>query len=145
MAEAKGVRWVWLKVMYIWTIVIGGAFGLLMVLAPDTAHAMFNDPCDPATYGMLGSAFMAFGLVSVLGLRAPLRFVPVLFFQLIYKAIWFIGVVLPLGITGKLTADIMFSVVIFGLTIVGDLIAIPFAYIWAKQPIARTSTSAAPG
>ena len=145
MAEAKGVRWVWLKVMYIWTIIIAGGFGLMMILAPDTAHAMFNDPCDPATYGMLGSVFMAFALVSILGLRAPLKFVPVLFFQLIYKAIWFVGVVLPLGIAGKLTADVMSSVVIFGLTIVGDLIAIPFAYILAKQPITRPDTSPAPG
>lgn len=144
MAEAKSVRWVWLKVMYIWTIVIAGGFGLLLILAPDTAHTMFNDPCDPATYGMLGSVFLGFGLVSILGLRAPLNFVPVLFLQLIYHAIWLVGVVLPLGIAGKLTVDVISSVVLFVLTIVGDLIAIPFAYIWAKQAIARASTSAAP-
>lgn len=135
--EAKNVRWVWLKVMYIWTIVIAGVFGLLLVLAPDTAHAMFNDPCDPATYGMLGSVFLAFALLAILGLRSPLKFVPVLLLQLVYKVIWFVGVVLPLGIAGKLTADVISSVVIFALTIVGDLIAIPFAYVWAKESIAR--------
>ena len=145
MVEAKGVRWVWLKVMYIWTIIIAGGFGLMMVLAPDAAHAMFNDPCDPSTYGMLGSVFIAFALLSILGLRAPLKFVPVLLLQLTFKVIWFVGVVLPLGIAGKLTADVISSVVIYALTIVGDLIAIPFAWVLAKQSIARPGTSPAPG
>jgi hypothetical protein len=117
--------------MYIWTIVIAGLFGLMFIFAPETVKSMYNESCDPLPYGMLGSIFLAFGLMAILGLRAPVKFVPVLLMQLAYKVIWFIGVVLPFLIAGRATPDIL-TVVIFALTIVGDLIAIPFSYVLAK-------------
>ena len=133
MSEVKGVRWGWLRAMYIWTIVIAGGIGLGIIFVPSTVLSMFNAACDPVTYGISGSVFVAFALLAVLGIRAPLKFVPILLLQLTYKVVWFIGVIFPLLIAGKLSSDAITTIVIFALTIVGDLIAIPFPHIFAKQ------------
>jgi len=69
----------------------------------------------------------------ILGLRSPLKFVPVLLLQLSYKTIWFIGVVLPLWITAHFPGYAIPTVIIFATFIVGDLIAIPFSYVFAKE------------
>jgi len=133
MSEVKGVRWCWLKVMYIWTIVIGGGFGLGIVFVPEQMKSMLNDSCEPALYGIMGSVFLVFGLLSILGLRDPLKFVPILLFEMTYKALWLVGVFLPLLITGRFATDKILIVVIFVLSIIGCLIAIPFRYVFAKQ------------
>ena len=75
-----------------------------------------------------------FGLVSVLGLRSPLKFAPILLLQLTYKVIWFIAIVLPLLVAGRLPNFAILMSVLFASFIVGDLIAIPFPYVFAKQP-----------
>jgi hypothetical protein len=88
MAPPEGVRWGWLKVMYIVTIVVAGGYGLGIIFFPDQMKSIFHTSCDPIPYGIVGSVFLAFGLLAVLGLRAPLKFVPVLLLQLTYKIVW---------------------------------------------------------
>jgi hypothetical protein len=132
MASPKGVRWGWLKFMYIVTIVIAGGYGLGIIYAPDQMKLIFHTSCDPVPYGIVGSVFLAFGLLAVLGLRAPLKFAPVLLLQLTYKLIWLFGVIAPLLISGKFSAKYIPIVVLYVLTVVGDLIAIPFREMFAK-------------
>jgi len=88
---------------------------------------------DPIVFGVFGSVYLSFALLSILGLRSPLKFSPVLLLQLSYKVIWFIGVVLPLLATGNLPSYALVYVVIFASYIVGDVIAIPFSYIFARE------------
>lgn len=136
MSQPNGVRWGWLKLMYIMTIITAGGFGLGMILIPERFKSMFNENCDPVNYGILGSVYLAFGLLAILGLRAPLKFVPILLLQLTYKLAWFIGVFFPLTLREGFSSDMIVTVVIFALTIIGDLIAIPFPYIFSKQSVA---------
>ena len=84
--------------------------------------------------GIVGSVYLAFGILSILGLRSPLRFVPVLLLQLCYKSIWLIEVIPPVVIAGRFPRYALSMVIIFATYIIGDLIAIPFSYILAKQP-----------
>ena len=119
--------------MYLVTIVIAGGYGLGIIFVPDAMKSIFHTSCDPIPYGIVGSVFLTFGLLAVLGLRAPLKFVPVLLFQLIYKSIWVVGVILPLIVAGSFSAKYTPTVVLFILVMVGDLIAIPFRYVFAKQ------------
>jgi hypothetical protein len=70
----------------------------------------------------------------VLGLRAPLKIAPVLVLQLSYKVIWFVGVILPLLISGQFPPYAILFVAIFASFIIGDLIAIPFPYVYGKEP-----------
>ncbi|HUW81678.1 MAG TPA: hypothetical protein VMZ31_02635 [Phycisphaerae bacterium] len=131
--DAK-IRWAWLKGMYIYTIVGAGGFGLGMIAIPDRITSMFKWPVsEPIALGIVGSVYLAFALLSVLGLRSPLQFVPILLLQLCYKSIWFVGVIVPLVIAKEFPAYAICTMMIFATYIIGDLIAIPFSYVFAKQ------------
>jgi hypothetical protein len=120
--------------MYWYTIIGAGSFGLGIILIPDTMRSIFGWPDqDPIVYGITGSVFLAFGLISVLGLRSPLKFVPILLLQLCYKSIWIVGVILPMLVLGDFPSYGILSLVIFLTYIVGDLLAIPFSYVFTKQ------------
>ena len=134
MSQNNNVRWGWLKGMYIYTIVGAGGFGLGIIIIPDVVRSTFGWPGqDPIVFGVFGSVYVAFGLLSILGLRSPLKFTPVLLLQLCYKVVWFIGVLLPILFAGKFQSYALMYVVIFATYIIGDLIAIPFSYVFAKQ------------
>ena len=134
MSQDIKIRWGWLKGMYIYTIVGAGGFGLGMIVMPEMIKSMFRWPVEePIALGTLGSVYISFGLLSIFGLRSPLKFVPVLLLQLCYKSVWLIGVLLPLLITTQFPNYALFFVIIFATYIIGDLIAIPFSYVFAKQ------------
>ncbi len=134
MSEDINVRWGWLKGMYIYTIVGAGGVGLGIIFMPDVIRSIFCLPGqDPIVFGVTGSVYLSFALLSILGLRSPLKFVPILLLQLSYKVVWFIGVILPILVAAKLPTYAILYVVIYATYIIGDLIAIPFSYVFAKQ------------
>lgn len=134
MSKDVRVRWGWLKAMYIYTIIGAGGLGLGIIIAPDVVRSMFGWPAqDLIVLGICGSVYLAFGLLSILGLRSPLKFSPVLLLQLTYKLLWFIGVILPLLLKGSLPQHAVVYMVIFATYVIGDLIAIPFSYVFNKQ------------
>jgi hypothetical protein len=128
------VRWGWLKFMYIYTVVGAGAFGLGMVFVPDVIISMFKFPSqDPIVFGAFGCMLVSSGILALFGLRSPLKFAPLLLFQLCYKLIWFIAVLLPFLLVNEMQMYVVVFIVIFASYIIGDLIAIPFSYIFAKE------------
>ena len=92
-------------------------------------HAGAWDPVK----GVAFSFWAALSALSVLGLRYPLKMVPLLLLQMLYKSIWVIGVALPLWYTFRsieLTR-------IMGMGAVVDLIVIPWPYVianYVKKP-----------
>ena len=135
MTKDGKIRWGWLKGMYIYTIAGAGMFGLGMLVVPEVVKTAFQLPVnEPVAFGVIGSVYAAFGLLSLLGLQSPLKFAPLLLLQLCYKTIWFVCVLLPLLITGHFPAYGITMVVIFATYIIGDLIAIPFSSVFAKEP-----------
>lgn len=134
MAKDINVRWGWLKFMYIYTIVGAGVFGLGIIFKHSIEQSIFSWPSqDPIVFGITGSTYLSFALLSILGLRSPLKFAPILLLQLSYKVIWFICVILPILIAGKFPTYAILYVVIYATYVIGDLIAIPFSYVFAKQ------------
>lgn len=134
MARDERIRWGWIKGMYIYTIVGAGGFGVGMLVFPEAIKAWFRWPVnEPIAFGVIGSVYAAFGVLAALGLRSPLKFAPMLLMQLCYKSIWFIGVLAPLVITEHFPAYGLTMVLIFATYIVGDLIAIPFSSLFAKE------------
>jgi hypothetical protein len=135
MSKDIDVRWGWLKGMYIYTIIGAGAFGLAIITMPGVMETIFGWPNQDRiiSFGVTGSVYLSFALLSILGFRSPLKFAPILLLQLCYKIVWFIGVVLPMLFAGKFQIYGLLYVVIFATYIVGDLIAIPFSYVFAKQ------------
>jgi hypothetical protein len=134
MSNEVSVRWGWLKAMYVLTIIFGGGFGFAALFVPAVVRSQFRFPAqDPASLGLYGSYALAAGLVAILALRSPLKFVPLLFVQLIYKPIWLVVVAMPLFIKGQFPFYIVVNSVIFLTFIIGNLIAIPFSYLFAKK------------
>jgi hypothetical protein len=134
MPKELKVRWGWLKGMYIYTIIGAGGVGLGIVVMPDGMRSIFGFPSqDPIVFGLCGSVYVAFGLLSILGLLSPLKFSPILLLQLCYKVVWFIGVILPILFAGKFPNYALIYVVVYATYIIGDMIAIPYSYVFAKQ------------
>ena len=140
MGDISKIRWRWLQFMYLYTIFGAGGFGLTILVAPERMKVLFQWPGDePIALSIVASVYLALGILSVFGLRDPLKFVPVLLLQLCYKMVWFIGVVAPLLVTGRFPGYAVLTAVIFATYVVGDLIAIPFSYVFAshrRPPIA---------
>ncbi|HYA13589.1 MAG TPA: hypothetical protein VEF33_04540, partial [Syntrophales bacterium] len=89
MSRNINVRWGWLKGMYIYTVIGAGGFGLGIIVIPGIMQSILCLPTqDPITLGVTGSVYFSFALLSILGLRSPLKFVPVLLLQLSYKVVW---------------------------------------------------------
>jgi hypothetical protein len=128
------IRWGWLKVMYMYTLVVSGGMGLGMILFPDTIQSILRfPPQDPVMLGACGSIFLALGLISLMGLRSPLKFASVLLLELVYKPIWLVAVALPLFLEGRFPFYVVTMSAIFITFIVGDLIAIPFSHLFRNR------------
>jgi len=128
------IRLGWLRFMYIFTIISAGGTGLGMVFLPDIMESVFGFPSqDPIVSGAYGCMLISSGILAALGLRSPLKFVPLLLFQLFYKPIWFAAVLLPFLLANELQMYVIVFIVIFAFFIIGDLIAIPFSYILSKE------------
>ncbi len=134
MDGTASVRWGWLKVMYVYTIFGAGGFGLGVLLFPDKILSALRFPAqDPVTLGLYGSVALASGLAAILALRSPLKFVPLLLLQLIYKPIWLAVFAIPLFIKGQFPLYVVFVSAVFLTYIIGNLIAIPFSYLFSKN------------
>jgi len=134
MDEHQKIRWGWLRIMYVFTLVVAGSIGLGLVFMPGTVIKVFGFPeQDLVNLGIVGSTNIAFGILSILGLRAPLKFVPVLFLQLCYKIIWILGIFLPLLLKANMPNHAVMLLIIFLAFIIGDCIAIPFPYLFSKE------------
>jgi len=125
------IRWHWLRFMYVYTAIVAGSFGLGAILAPSGVQSILDMTAqDPVVFGLNGSIFLTFGLVSILGVRAPLKYCSLLLVELVYKLIWLCGVVVPLALRGEFPASSIVQVLVFATFVLGDLVAIPFRYMF---------------
>jgi hypothetical protein len=84
-------------------------------------------PWDPVR-AVAWSCWAALSILSGLGLRYPLKMLPLLLMQLFYKSVWMVAVALPLWSTFRsveLTRVMGFGAVV-------DLIVIPWPYVFAN-------------
>jgi hypothetical protein len=128
------IRWGWLKGMYIYTIFGAGGTGLAMLLFPGTIQSTLRyPPQDPAVFALYGSALLASGLAAIPALRWPLKFLPLLFIQLIYKPVWLAVIAIPLFVRGEFPLYVVFISAVFVTYIIGNLIAVPFSYLFSNK------------
>src|SRR5208282_1618931 len=81
---------------------------------------------DPVK-GVAFSFWAALSVLSGLGLRYPLKMVPLLLLQLVYKAVWLVAVALPMWSVVRST-DLGHAMAI---GVVVDLVCIPWPYVLA--------------
>jgi hypothetical protein len=102
--------------MYAYTIVGAGGIGLALLVTPNTAMSFLGIPTEePIVAGVAYSACVAFGILSILGLRSPMKFVPVLLLQFAYKVVWFTAVIALRAVTGALPSFGFTMIAIFAL------------------------------
>jgi NADH:ubiquinone oxidoreductase subunit K len=87
-------------------------------------------PWDPLR-GVAFSFWAAYATLMILGLWNPLKMVPLLLLQLLYKSVWLLAVALPLAKAGPLDATAAQLVRIFVIAVVADLVVIPWPYVIA--------------
>ncbi len=134
MSEDVNVRWGFLKFMYAYAGISVAGFGLIILIIPDQFSSLLGAPSfEPVVWGICGSVWTGLGLLCFLGLRDPLKFLPLLLFQVVYKSIWYLAVWLPLLIMGQFPAWGLLTVLLFWTYIVGNIIAIPWSYLFKKS------------
>jgi hypothetical protein len=127
------IRWGWLKIMYLYTIFGAGGLGFAMLFFPSAVQSIFGFPAqDPIVFKLYGSFLLASGLMAIPALRSPLKFVPLLLLQLIYKPIWLATAAIPLFLEGQFPFYVVLISVVFVTYIIGNLIAIPFHSLFSK-------------
>lgn len=94
---------------------------------------IFSDKVWEPTPGVAISFWAALSALSCLGVRYPLAMLPLLFLQLLYKAVWLLAVARPLHFSGS--AKEMTTVFVVGLIL--DAIVIPWPYAWSQYVKAR--------
>jgi len=101
-------------------------FGLLGL---DVWPAIINHvgAWDPVR-GVAFSSWAALSALSVLGLRYPIKMLPLLLLQLFYKAVWLIAVALPMWPAVRATE--LNKAMVIGVVL--DLIVIPWPYVLAN-------------
>jgi hypothetical protein len=124
----------WLRFMYTYTIVGAGGIGLGLLIVPNTIMSLLSIPTEePIVAGVAYSAWLAFGILSIFGLRSPLKFAPVLLLQFTYKVVWFIAVITPKAVSGDLPSFAITMSALYATYVIGDIIAIPWKHIFAKS------------
>ncbi len=90
-------------------------------------HTLHNTAAWDPVRGVAFSFWAALSALSVFGIRYPLKMLPLLLLQLVYKSIWLIAVYLPLRSAGQSTE--LTKVMVIGVVV--DLIVIPWPYVLA--------------
>lgn len=129
-----------LEIWYLCIMVVEIPMGLMMLIVPDLFIDLlgFPKPQDPLIFGVCASVWLAFGVLSILGFREPMKYVPVLLFQFTYKVIWFIGVVLPWVLTSTIQMYGILMIAMFAAFVAADIIVIPWKTFFERE---RTQSS----
>ena len=87
------------------------------------------DPSTPLFEGVVHILLTAMGLLALLGLRYPVRLLPILLFESLWKLIWLPVVALPAALAGDV--DDAMSEGIFSCSVVVVILAVtPWGYVW---------------
>ena len=110
-------------------VYLGNFVGLALNVWP--ALVSPSEPVAPLP-GVAFAFWAALSTLSALGLRYPLKMLPVLFMQLFYKSVWLLAVALPLWSSGQWSSSAvgLFKVMVMG--VVADLLVIPWPYVLAN-------------
>lgn len=125
------IRLGWLKVMYGANLVVSLPLGASVLVAPQAMRGLLRVPAgDPVSYLITSGAIpLAFGLAGAAGLRAPIRFSPVLAVQLVYKVLFLVAGAVPMMLSGSIPGYAIPILVISLFFAVGNGIALPYRYL----------------
>jgi membrane protein insertase Oxa1/YidC/SpoIIIJ len=111
--------------------VLRGTYLLLVVgIAFTIWPQLLNHPTPWSLWHGVGCSLLgAIGLLALLGIRYPLKMLPLLFFELVWKIIWIITVAVPLWKSHQMDAENLETVQNCMMGIIMPLV-IPWRYVW---------------
>jgi hypothetical protein len=118
-----------LRAMYLLLVI-----GLGAMIVPDIVSHRLLDR------GVIASLLGCVWLLAFIGLRHPLRMLPLLMFEFGWKAIWMIAYGLPQWSAGQFPPTFAEDFFNIGFGVILVPLVIPWGYVWrhyAKQPGAR--------
>ena len=116
------------------------AVGLGLVIWPGMIH---HEQPWSMMQGFVNCMLAAFGLLCALGIRYPLRMLPVLLWELTWKTLWLIVVALPAWRAGPLDQAMLENLFAVGVVVIIP-IAMPWGHViktYLKQPGDRWTRS----
>jgi hypothetical protein len=123
----------WMRFMYALTVIFAGVFGLAFLIAPGATESLWGIPTEePMIAGIAYSMWFVMGVMSLAGLRSPLKFTPVLVAEMFYKTVWIIAIIIPRAVAGTLPLFALTLAVSYLIPIIGNTVAVPWRYVFAK-------------
>lgn len=146
MSEVSTFRLYLLRAMYLFMAVGVAIFELPALLHPGNLSRLDS-------VGL--SVLAAFALLAVLGIRYPLKMLPLLFFELLWKSIWVLVFGLPLLLSGRLGPEATETMIACLMGVVLVPLVTPWDYVlkqylkapgdqWRKQVTDRPLASDKP-
>ncbi|WP_222266406.1 hypothetical protein [Modestobacter marinus] len=107
--------------------------GLAVVKWPDVIG---YDPSMPLYEGVVAVLLTAMSVLALLGLRYPVRLLPILLFEVLWKLIWLTVVAAPVVAAGDM--DEAMSEVIVNCSLVVVIVAVvPWRHVWRRYVVAQ--------
>jgi hypothetical protein len=115
-----------------WRLYLMRALYLMMFLFLSTTiwPLMFSHAPWDMMHGVACSLLAALGAMALWGIRYPVKMLPILLFELLWKLVWVAALGIPLLRMGSMTADFAENMKACVVGVIFCLIAIPWAYVW---------------
>ena len=124
MSELSILRIYLLRAMYVFMFV-----GLAIFKWP----GILNPPPGISHTGtVVGSVLGAISLLALLGIRYPVKMLPLLFFELLWKVVWVLGWGLPLWLTQQLSPDSQETLINCLVGVVLVPLVMPWSYVFKQ-------------
>jgi hypothetical protein len=120
-----------LNLMRVGYLVMG--FGLAVVKWP---VVIGYDRSTPLYEGVVAVLLTAMSLLAFLGLRYPVRLLPILLFEALWKLIWLGVVALPAVAAGDVD-EAMRQVIVNCSVVVIVFVVVPWRYVWQRYVVAK--------
>lgn len=120
--DVSRIRKYVMKALYLLTFVGVGYQAWAAIIAPEKPLETIE--------GIVYSFWVAYATLMALGLRYPLKMIPLLLLQLFYKAVWVLGVYLPMKNNDLITESAEGFLKICITAMLLDLFIIPWGYVY---------------
>ncbi len=121
MSEVSTFRLYLLRAMYLFIAVGLAIFELPAILHPATLSRLDS---------VVLSVLFAFALLAVVGIRYPLKMLPLLLFELLWKSMWVVAFGLPLLLSGGLDPNTTETLIACLMGVVLVPLVMPWGYVF---------------
>lgn len=129
--EVSLVRLYLLRAMYLLV-----ALGLILSVWPDVISAIGR---DSDSHTVVGTILVSFSLLALVGLRYPLKLLPILIFEFLWKLLWLLCFSLPAYLNGSMDEYTVGTTFACALGVVLTPLALPWRYVFNEYFRAKGS------